>query len=51
MAEVVGVRFRNTGKVYYFSPDGIEGLEKGMGVIVETARGMEFGTISMTATE
>jgi len=51
MAEVVGVRFRNTGKVYYFAPDGIEGLEKGIGVIVETARGMEFGTIAMPVTE
>ena len=50
MAEVVGVRFRNTGKVYYFAPGDITGLEKGMGVIVETARGMEFGTISMPVT-
>ena len=50
MAKIVGVRFRNTGKVYYFAPGDITGLEKGKGVIVETARGMEFGTISMPVT-
>ncbi|MCR4669109.1 MAG: stage 0 sporulation family protein [Clostridia bacterium] len=51
MAEVVGVRFRSTGKMYYFAPGKIKELEKGTGVIVETARGMEFGTISMPPTE
>lgn len=51
MITVAGVKFRNTGKVYYFDPEDIDGLELGMGVIVETARGFEFGTIAMPATE
>jgi len=50
MTIVTGVKFRNTGKVYYFAPDGIEGLEVGRGVIVETARGLEFGTVAMAPT-
>lgn len=46
MAEVIGVRFKDVGKVYYFDPDGIE-LKKGQKVIVETARGVECGEIAM----
>ena len=46
MAEVVGVRFKNVGKVYYFDPDG-NLLKKGEMVIVETARGIECGEIAM----
>lgn len=42
MVEVVGVRFKNTGKMYYFNPNGFA-VESGMQVIVETARGLEFG--------
>ena len=42
MIEVVGVRFKNTGKMYYFNPNGFA-IESGMQVIVETARGLEFG--------
>lgn len=42
MVQVVGVRFKNTGKMYYFSPNGLN-IEQGMQVIVETARGIEFG--------
>lgn len=41
MVKVVGVRFKNAGKMYYFNPNGFE-IEKGMNVIVETARGIEF---------
>lgn len=44
MVKVVGVRFKNTGKMYYFDPDGLNILE-GMHVIVETARGIEFGDV------
>ncbi len=40
--EVIGVRFREAGKVYYFDPDGHK-IEKGQPVIVETARGVEYG--------
>ena len=44
MLEIVGVRFRNAGKVYYFDPDGLT-LEEGDQVILETSRGMECGDI------
>ncbi|NLG83764.1 MAG: stage 0 sporulation family protein [Firmicutes bacterium] len=44
MPKVVGVRFKQAGKIYYFDPDGLE-LEPGKQVIVETARGLEFGQI------
>lgn len=40
--EVVGVRFRQSGKVYYFDPNGFK-VEQGENVIVETARGLEYG--------
>ena len=43
MKTVVGVRFRNAGKVYFFEPGNYE-VKRGTGVIVETARGIEFGT-------
>lgn len=46
MAEVVGVRFKEVGKVYYFDPNGIE-CKKGDTVIVETSRGVECGEIAM----
>ena len=44
MTKVVGVRFRNAGKVYFFGPGELE-LHAGMHVIVETARGVEMGTV------
>ena len=44
MAEVVGVRFKKAGKVYYFDPAGIE-LEVNDYVVVETARGLEMGYV------
>ncbi|SHK74949.1 Cell fate regulator YaaT, PSP1 superfamily (controls sporulation, competence, biofilm development) [Clostridium cavendishii DSM 21758] len=42
MIKVVGVRFKKAGKIYYFDPNNIE-IKKGDNVIVETARGIEFG--------
>lgn len=42
--KVVGVKFKDNGKVYYFSPEGLE-MKTGDPVIVETARGIEFGTV------
>lgn len=42
--EVVGIRFRGTGKTYYFSPNGIT-FVSGEHAIVETVRGMEYGDI------
>lgn len=44
MAEIVGVRFRKTGKVYYFNPLDIA-LEVNDYVVVETARGLEMGQV------
>lgn len=46
MAKIVGIRFKNTAKVYYFAP-GDTLFTKGDGVIVETARGVEFGTVTI----
>lgn len=42
MVTVVGIRFKKAGKIYYFSPDKLN-IKKGDSVIVETARGIEFG--------
>ncbi len=42
MLEVVGVRFKKVGKIYYFDPVELK-IELGQGVIVETSRGLEFG--------
>jgi cell fate regulator YaaT (PSP1 superfamily) len=44
MTKIVGVRFHQAGKIYYFDPLDFE-LETGMHVIVETARGVEMGTV------
>ena len=45
--EIVGINFREAGKIYYFSPCGIA-LELGDRVIVETSRGVEIGTVKVT---
>jgi len=42
MIKVIGVRFKKAGKIYYFSPADLL-IKKGDYVIVETARGVEFG--------
>ncbi|MEG2338933.1 MAG: stage 0 sporulation family protein [Clostridium sp.] len=44
MITVVGVRFKKAGKIYYFDPDNID-IKKDDQVIVETARGLEFGDV------
>ena len=44
MVKIVGVRFRNAGKVYYFDPKNYK-IRPGDHVIVETARGIEYGTV------
>ncbi len=44
MAKVIGVRFRSAGKIYYFDPKDLP-VEEGQNVIVETARGIEFGHV------
>ena len=44
MVKVIGIKFRNNGKVYYFDPLG-EDIKKGDFAIVETARGVEYGEV------
>ncbi len=46
MAEIVGIRFKNVGKIYYFEPNGMT-FKKGDRAIVETARGLECGEVAM----
>lgn len=46
LIEIIGVRFKQSGKVYYFSPNGLS-IEAGMNVIVETARGIEYGSVAI----
>ncbi len=50
MVNIVGVRFKKAGKIYYFDPQGLE-LLLDDAVIVETARGVELGIVSMTQHE
>ena len=50
MQTVIGVSFRDAGKIYYFDPDGLE-LKKGDYVIVETSRGIETGEVVMGKSE
>ena len=44
MTEIIGIRFKKVGKIYYFDPNGVQ-AEKGQHAIVETARGIECGEI------
>ena len=44
MIKVIGVRFRNVGKIYYFNPKSFQ-IKAGDHVIVETARGVEYGSV------
>ena len=44
MTKIIGVRFRNVGKVYYFNPKNLD-IKNGDNVIVETARGVEYGHV------
>jgi cell fate regulator YaaT (PSP1 superfamily) len=44
MIDILGIRFRCAGKVYHFNPNGLE-LKEGTKVVVETVRGVEYGTV------
>ena len=44
MVEIIGVRFKQVGKIYYFSPKGIK-FDAGDHAIVETVRGVECGEV------
>lgn len=50
MTKVIGVRFRNAGKIYYFAPGKFE-IKAGSHVIVETARGIEYGYVVLGCRE
>lgn len=50
MTEIIGVRFKSVGKIYYFAPGGLK-LESGEQVIVETARGVECGDVVLSNRE
>ena len=46
MIEIIGVRFKEVGKVYYFDPDGKQ-IKEGQYAVVETARGLECGYVAI----
>ena len=46
MIEIAGIRFKRTGKIYYFDPVDID-IKIGDYVIVETVRGLEFGAVEL----
>ena len=46
MQEIVGIRFKKLGKIYFFDPSGIK-LNKNQNAIVETARGLELGEVAI----
>lgn len=50
MVKIVGIRFKKAGKTYYFSPEGFD-LHIDDAVIVETARGIEFGLVNLEPKE
>lgn len=50
MTKVIGVRFRNNGRMYYFAPGELS-IQLGDNVIVETAKGTEFGDVVMGITD
>ena len=50
MVEIVGVKFKEVGKIYYFSPEGLS-FDVGQHVIVETSRGVECGIIALSNRE
>ncbi|MBP0989710.1 MAG: stage 0 sporulation family protein [Oscillospiraceae bacterium] len=50
MAEVIGVKFKDVGKSYYFDPEGVK-VEEGTWVVVKTARGEECGIVAISNKE
>ena len=46
LVEITGINFREAGKIYYFAPGELQ-LSRGDRVIVETARGVEIGTVKL----
>lgn len=50
MVEIIGVRFKDVGKIYFFSPNGVD-FKRGDKVIVETTRGVECGNVMLSNRE
>ncbi len=50
MVEIIGVRFNDAGKIYYFSPKG-QSIKAGINVLVETSRGTEMGRVVVSNKE
>jgi cell fate regulator YaaT (PSP1 superfamily) len=46
MVKVVGIKFKNGGKLYYFSPKAGDKYERNMPVVVETSRGLEYAWVA-----
>ena len=51
MTKVIGVRFRQAGKIYFFAPGKYDNIDAGQHVIVETARGVEYGNVVLGTRE
>lgn len=51
MPKILGIRFKEAGKIYYFDPAGFEDLQAGDYVVVETSRGQEVGQVAITVRE
>ncbi len=51
MKTIIGVRFRQAGKIYYFDPGDTNEIKRNTHVIVETAKGVEYGTVVLPPTE
>lgn len=51
MKTIIGVRFRQAGKIYYFDPGENTDIKRETHVIVETAKGVEYGTVVLPPTE
>ena len=51
MKTIIGVRFRQAGKIYYFNPGKNKDIKRGTHVIVETAKGVEYDTVVLPPTE
>lgn len=51
MKTIIGVRFRQAGKIYYFDPGKNDKIKRDSHVIVETAKGVEYGTVVLPPTE
>lgn len=45
--EIIGIRYKKSGKMYYFDPDGLQ-IDESQNVIVETIRGIEYGNVVMS---